>query len=523
MKRSFSPFCFFLGLLLIAASIVSTDPAGMVLSAESYFTEQSASDPSAIEEIRSSTNLNGLFAQDAAQGMKVPSTFKEPSIAAQFAVLMDAVTGQVLYKKNENGQAFPASITKIMTLLLVVEHSKPDDLVEVTREAVRGIKSDEANIALQPGERITIEQALSAIALASANDVANVVAEVIGGSLPVFAQMMTDRAKEIGALNTRFTNSNGLQNANHYTTAYDMALITREALKNESFRSYFSRIEYTMQPNNLQPESRYFLTHHKMLYNTKYRYKYAFAGKTGYTSDAGSTLVTVASKDGRELICVSLKESAVDAYADARTLFEYGFNQFESILLPASMYGDSTLDVLDDNRRIGSARFQEPRDSAILVPSCSGSTLSMIRMNPVNLNFKGADGDILDSSIGSAFIKISIPELTTPFYDASFVLPLQAKVTLDPIATPTPVPGSANETTGERSIWTILLLGLAGILLLGVTAYILYVGIMIFRTGYYKKWLKKIKKTKIRHKKRLNAPRDGYRSHPKVRKTHIPK
>ncbi len=538
MNKSFFPFCLSICLLLgsipgwnlclvsipIDAAIVSSDqqessdPSARTASTPPEQSTGYSSDP-----YDSKNNINALYLSGSATGLAAPATFKEPSISAQFAVLMDSKTGQVLYKKNENSQAYPASITKIMTGWLAAEKLKNDDIITISKEAIKDIKWDEANIALQVGEQLTTEQIMNAIMLVSANDAANGVAEKVGGSIQNFAKMMTDRAKEIGAVNTQFTNANGLPDDNHYTTAYDMALITREALKNETFKKYFSAIQYTMQPTNLQAETRYFLTHHKMLYKTKYQYLPAFAGKTGYTDKAGSTLVTVATKDGHELICVSLKETAAEAYADAKKLFEYGFTQFESIALPASTYEKSSLNVMKNNRRIGTASFQNLQEQSILVPKGSGCTLSMIQMFKTDMDFNDSD-PVAEASLMDTNLHVQIPELMTAFYESSIVIPLEAKITLDPVMTMTPSPESdAVNNIGKSGTITTIFKWLIGILLFAALLYCLYVIVMIFKTGYHKKLLKKWKKSKKKKNIRRIEKTSGDQPEHRVRKIKKPK
>lgn len=257
-----------------------------------------------------------------------------PSISADSGVLIDAATGQVLYEKNMNKVEFPASITKIMTTLLGIEKGNLDDMVTMSRNAVFSIPRDSAHIALDTDEQIKLGDALMAAMLPSANEACNGIAEHISGSVEDFAKLMNERAVSAGALNTHFANPNGLHDKAHVTTAYDMAMITREALKNSEFRRILGTTSYQIPPTNKQAEIRYLWNTHQMLKETAFFYEKAIGGKTGYTSEALNTLVTVAKDGDRELIVVLLRNpSGGNNYRDTAKLFDYGFNDFKQVQL----------------------------------------------------------------------------------------------------------------------------------------------------------------------------------------------
>lgn len=259
-----------------------------------------------------------------------------PQLASETAVLIDADSGQVLFEKDMNEKMYPASITKIMTAILALEKGKLDDVITMSYDAVFSIPRDTSHIALDKDEQITLENAMYAMAMESANDASNGIAEYIGGSQAEFAQMMTQRAKEIGAVNTNFTNAHGLPDDDHYTTAYDMALITREAIKQSDFVKIFGCLLYEMPPTNRQPKERTFRSRHYMLYDS-YKYDGAIAGKNGWTEEAKHTLVTVAQRNGRTLIAVVLKSSGKDdKFDDTTKLFDYGFDSFREVTIEKS-------------------------------------------------------------------------------------------------------------------------------------------------------------------------------------------
>ncbi|MBO5330206.1 MAG: D-alanyl-D-alanine carboxypeptidase [Anaerotignum sp.] len=274
-----------------------------------------------------------------------------PSVTAETAVLMDAASGEILYDKNADQKMFPASITKLMTILLALEHGELTDEITFSHNAVYDIEPGSAHIAIQEGETLTLEQVLRAIILRSANEASNGVAEYVDGSVEEFAKHMTARAKELGAKNTNFVNANGLHDENHYTTAYDMALIAKELLTHEEYRNMMSERYYEIQPTNKQTEIRYLHGQHQMLNpNAIYYYEEAIGGKTGFTSEALNTLVTYAERDGMELIAVVMKCNGADHYTDTAALFDYGFANYESVKLISAADHTATVKVTEPYR-----------------------------------------------------------------------------------------------------------------------------------------------------------------------------
>ena len=252
-----------------------------------------------------------------------------PSVTAESAIIMEASTGLVLYSKNINEEHYPASITKIMTVLLALEKSSLGDIVTFSKNAVYDIEAGSSRIYVDVGEQMTMQQCLYAILLDSANDVSYGVAEHIAGSVDKFADMMNEKAKSLGCKNTHFVNPHGLPDENHYTSAYDMALITREAMKNDTFRKIFGTRTYTLPPTNLQPDTRPWHNHHKLVLGNEYKYEDCIGGKTGYTVAAKHTLVTVAKRGDLEVICVIMSEaSKANQYNHTKELFDFAFDNY---------------------------------------------------------------------------------------------------------------------------------------------------------------------------------------------------
>lgn len=252
-----------------------------------------------------------------------------PSVNAEAAIIMEASTGLVLYEKNIDDAHYPASITKIMTALLALENSSLGEVVTFSKDSVFNVDPDSSKIGIDVGEKLTMQQCLYAILLESDNTVCYAVAEHIAGTIPDFAKMMNDKAKSIGCLGTNFVNPNGLPNDEHVTTAYDMALITREAMKNETFRKIFSTRTYQIPPTNIQPETRYLANHHKFVLKQDYFYDDCIGGKTGYTNAARYTLVSVAKRGDLELICIIMRDdSSAHQYKDTQKLLDFAFDNF---------------------------------------------------------------------------------------------------------------------------------------------------------------------------------------------------
>lgn len=261
-----------------------------------------------------------------------------PDISAGAAILLDSNTEKIIYSKNESERMYPASTTKILTAILTIENCNLDDIVTVPYEAVYSIPSGYSVAALQPGEQLTVEQLLKVMLVHSANDAANVLAYHVSASIEGFANLMNQKVSELGLTNTHFTNPSGMHDENHYTTAYDLAIIMKYCMKNSTFRN-LSGLKYCTIPATNKYEERVFNTTNELLIydnrnvSSNYYYKYAIAGKTGYTTQAKNSLVSVSNKDNLELICVVLSvglypNNLSAKFIDTKSLFDYGYNNY---------------------------------------------------------------------------------------------------------------------------------------------------------------------------------------------------
>ena len=258
-----------------------------------------------------------------------------PDTYSETAVLMDADTGAILYNKGMDEKRYPASITKIMTALLALEHSSLDEEVTFTEECLADQTSDSGNLGMKVGEILTMRQCLMALMIRSANDVATQIAVHVAGSVSAFADMMNQRAQELGCVNTHFVNASGMPDENHYTTAHDMALIFQQAIKNQDFLDIIGTQSFTIEPTNMNPESRVLNTHHALLSaSAPEHYDGCFGGKTGVTEASKNTLVSGATRDGMTLIAVAMRADAGQVCQDHISMFDYGFNNFRKVEVP---------------------------------------------------------------------------------------------------------------------------------------------------------------------------------------------
>lgn len=245
-------------------------------------------------------------------------------VVGQSAALIDSKSGRVLYTKNADQQAPPASTTKILTAIIALEKTKLDDIVTAGKNP--GLVEPSA-IGLKEGEKIRMEDLLYSLLLKSANDAAVAIAEHISGSVPGFAALMNKRAKELGAAGSNFVNPNGLPAPGHYSTAHDLAVIARYAMQNPDFRRIVCTKVKTI-PRDNDDDIKWLQNHNKLLW----RYEGSNGIKTGYTREAKQCLVASAEKDGQEFIAVILGSEGANVWSDAQALLDYGFTNFSTVL-----------------------------------------------------------------------------------------------------------------------------------------------------------------------------------------------
>lgn len=395
-----------------------------------------------------------LLTSTAYPAKALTSSELKETLISETAILMDGDTGQVLFEKDGQKKMAPASITKIMTALLALENSAPDSMITMSEDAVFSIGRGTSHIALDVGEELSLKDALYALAIESANDAANGIAEHISGSLSGFAALMNYRAQKAGAINTNFTNAHGLPDPDHYTTAYDMAMITKAALQIPRFREIFSAYQYEMPPTNKQDEPRVFWRNNSLL-TGKYKYQGVIATKTGWTRDSQHTLVTAAERDGRTLIAVVMKSSAPnDKWQDTVSLLDYGFTELTYVNFSKEELAKEHYLISEENGAEIDAGLFADKDFSCLIPNSMTKAdikIQYIRENKISAESQKVKAvfSLAGEDPGSVFSELGELEMTA--LDNNYVAV------------------SADLTAGgliDKRGWPLWVLGILGILLL---------------------------------------------------------
>lgn len=316
----------------------------------------------------------------------------EPDINAQGCALIDVTTGELLYGKNADGYFEPASTTKVLTALVVLDHCSLDDKVTVTQNFT---EIDGTAVGLLKGDETTVKNLLLGLLLESGNDCANALAIHVSGSIPEFAKLMNEKSKSIGATNINFQNPSGLPDNNHVVSPKSLALIMREAVNNKDF------IDISTTPNAtitmLNDPSRIIVVNNKNYMinkNSKYYYPYAVSGKNGYTTKANHTYVAIAEKDGHLLVASFLNATDKNQnFFDMQTVFNYGFNNFSLVTLYNK--GD-TVENYEINSN-SSIPLIATQDIGYVVPKGQeNSTSAELKIEDVDLSKKSFDeGEII--------------------------------------------------------------------------------------------------------------------------------
>ena len=360
-----------------------------------------------------------IFSQWNTLSVRAEESWPEgPEINGETAIVMEASTGTILYEKNIHEEHFPASITKIMTALLALENSSLDEEVVFSRNAVYSIEG--AHIARDVDEVMPMEECLYALLLASANECAYAIAEHVGGDYDTFIRMMNEKATELGCQNTHFNNPHGLPDEEHYTSVYDMALIAREAMKNETFRLITGTKIHAIPPTNKHSEETYVTHTHRMLTSNKgseYLYDGCIGGKTGYTDTARNTLVTFAERDGMTLICVVMHEGLSNQYHDTAALLDFCFDNFQvwNVTKNEKHY---TLDVIRDELSENETEiFSLDQDANIVLPKTAvftDASVELVRDDESEDRAGTVAYTYADRQVGGTDIivtKVEVPEL----------------------------------------------------------------------------------------------------------------
>ena len=317
-----------------------------------------------------------------------PDWPSDTGIQSEAGIVTDMDSGAVLFGQNIHKQMAPASITKLLTALVVVENSDLDALVTFSRDAMLRVDSDSGNkLDLAEGDVLSVRDCLYVMILQSSNQTSNALAEHVAGSIEAFADMMNEKAKSLGCQESNFVNPSGLHNDAHLTSAYDMAIISRAVFQNETLLEICSTKKATLPPTINNPEGRTYQIEHKLV-NTEDEtsenyYPEAIGGKTGYTLAAGQTLVTYARRGDRSEIAVTLKSTQKTHYSDTKTILDFGFDRFQNLNV-----SDNEIDYVigNDPVDIGGKSYQ-PSD-------LSFDTAAVITL-PKEANFTDAQKELV--------------------------------------------------------------------------------------------------------------------------------
>ncbi|WP_352401058.1 D-alanyl-D-alanine carboxypeptidase family protein [Anaerotignum sp.] len=297
-------------------------------------------------------------AQDASTGDKpvLQTAFVqakgEPSIAAASAILVEQTTGTILFDKNAKEKMYPASMTKMVTALVVMDHFNADELITVGTE-INEVSLDSSKAGHILGETLTVKNLIRGLIIPSGNDSANVLAAAVAKKVEndpnlsfiesqnVFAKLMNEKAKELGAVNTHFTNAHGYHDENHYSCAYDMALFARAYLDNSTLTEIANEKSFAgngadnmfVQSEGMKTQDYAWRSHNLLITDNEYNYSYASGIKTGFTNEAGHCVSAAAEKDGNIFIAIIFNSPDPGRWVDAKSLFEFGFNSYEKVHL----------------------------------------------------------------------------------------------------------------------------------------------------------------------------------------------
>ncbi len=436
-----------------------------------------------------------------------------PEITSGGAIVMEASTGCVLYNKAAYDTFHPASTTKLMTCLLSIEQCPLSDIITHSHDAIYSIGWDSSRAGLVEGEQIDMENALYAILLASANEVSYAVAEHVGGTIENFVSLMNRRAKELGCVNTHFANPHGLDDPEHYSCPYDLALIARKAIEYTTFRRISGSYYHQIPATNLNVARDIGNTH--QIIRKRIAYEGVFAGKTGSTSQAGNCLVTCAERNGMTLICVIMKAPNSDTvYNETIALLDYAFDNFTLTPLEASeTESKNAFPMLFEDEEALISDVSSPlsvNDTSLVLPKNAvySDLTKKVTLNPISAFSTGKNpiGEIsyyyADNYVGCADIL---------YYSEN-------EMVVIPTNTPTPIPNltqsptnSSNSdknlskddstltnasgitNTEERNLRPLIIAIIIGSVVLVIGLYMIMVEIPYQRRkkAYYRKWNRK--------------------------------
>lgn len=331
-----------------------------------------------------------------------------PQIYSEAGIVMDMDTGSILFAKNIDNKHYPASITKVMTALVALQTYEMDEMVKFTWDDIGFLEYGDAHIGIKPDEEVKMLDCMYAMMFASANEVSHAIASHYEGGYEAFIDEMNRISTEIGCTNSHWVNTYGLHDPEHYTSVHDMAIIGSEVFKYELFRQIESEQSHEIPETNITNEKRYAWQNHKMVYpNHRHYYEYCVGGKTGFTDQALTTLVTFASKDNMNLVAVVMRThgGGNNAYLDTREMLDYAFENFEKV--PLNVGVDA---VVDENGTL----LKDAVVTEVTVPMGQSSNVSYTVETPTELEDRTADIKVL---YGTREITNLEAEITEEYYN----------------------------------------------------------------------------------------------------------
>jgi len=409
---------------------------------------------------------------DVVETNEIPNWPTGPELNCQAAILMEANTGVILYAKNQHERLYPASTTKLLTVLLANENSQMDEVVSFSHDAVFSLEEGSSNIGIDPGQSITMEQCLYGILVYSANEVCNAVAEHIAGDTNSYVELMNQKAAALGCTNSHFVTTNGLHDENHYTSPRDLALIACEFFKNPTLAKMAGTSHYYIGPTATQPDIIDLYTHNKLTNNT-YPYDGYIGGKTGYTTVARQTLVSCAERNGMKLVCVVMKEESPYQFTDTIKLFDYGFNNFSRVNIADSeenfTINDSSLFDASSGMSFHSESLIEIQDDAYL-------------LLPNTIGFKDLNSQMEYGTDGESLAKIHYSYQGIDLGTASVIVSSSNSNSFKENMSP---PLNSDGTVSDNGVIYINVLHIAVILGIVLVLLIIIIGIISFIKNYH--------------------------------------
>lgn len=479
------------------------------------------------------------------QSNSIPGWPEGPAIGAQSAILMEMNTHTILYAKNIHEKSYPASTTKILTCLLAMQNCSMDETITFSHDSIYDVPGDGSKLGgIDTGDTMLMETALYCVLVQSANEVASAVGEHVSEklgkekSVTAFAELMNEKAEELGCQETHFTNCNGLYDDEHYTSAYDLALIGCEFFGNELLCKMSSTPSYHFKLDPADEEDTWIASKNQLYKGRTYAYPYLLGSKTGFVSQARQTLISAAEKNGMKLVCVIFAEETPYQFEDTITLFQYGFENFQRVSINdnETRYSIHTMDLFDsDNDLFGDPTplISMEKDAYMILPntaafSDAAATLTYAEQTDSGQDrYSGSDANVIatihytysDVEVGSCdlvFFKSDVPAFSFGADERAETDKTEAEM---PETAPT---GAQTPDAGENDVKVIYInvkLVLLGILAAAALIILIISAISVINSYSFSPKGQSSKRRRLR-KKESRASRRQARKAARIRRRH---